>query len=668
MSKREASQIAAAAGVDIDAPRAKRRREVPASTDNSGVKAEHASPGSNDISKPKTEGEDDKGIKEDPELVKEKGLKLWQTVKDAVNKEGRPLSHDFMRLPSKRQYADYYQQIKRPIALDDIKSQLDIGAYQSFEDVRQDLETCFRNAKRYNMKESQIWKDAKSLHKLVTKEYSKMTGTVDEGGEDADDHAAGSDDEGTKKKKPPNLTRLLKTRLQKVAEKTDEEGRVLSTEFMDLPNRKQWSIYYKTIKRPQCLENVFKHLKRKEYHTSQEFANDVELVFSNALEFNQEHTPIWEDALTLRDYFRQLMSDLPPPHAIPAYSPAESSGKIKLKVPAVSSSQLPAQPPTDAAPSYSVHSSGTLRIPAQHAAATNGATSQSNAVPEQSKSPVVVPKLQPSAVSHPAPQNAITPINTVVPAPVPAVAQLRGSTATPNTNMQSNGYPYNSAYTHHYPNTSYHPNVTPIAPAAVSTAAPAPSTQAIPASTPAPAASTSQMQTPPPPSRLHPLKCATLVTKPLDRHLVLNHKDGVKVWAMRLSGETGVRVTGLVLVSHGEDEESGEEEEMEQQEEEEEEEEQPKPKRGRGRPRKKSKPAEPLKPADIPKAKNKGKSVANAAFTLEQLELKLNGVLVTRTPESNEDWDIELPVGMNVVELGEKGGAPWRIYLDRLNL
>lgn len=87
MSKREASQIAAAAGVDIDAPRAKRRREVPASTDNSGVKAEHASPGSNDISKPKTEGEDDKGIKEDPELVKEKGLKLWQTVKDAVNKE-----------------------------------------------------------------------------------------------------------------------------------------------------------------------------------------------------------------------------------------------------------------------------------------------------------------------------------------------------------------------------------------------------------------------------------------------------------------------------------------------------------------------------------------------------------------------------------------------------
>lgn len=47
-------------------------------------------------------------------------------------------------------------------------------------------------------------------------------------------------------------------------------------------------------------EAAQKRLKRKEYHTSQEFANDVELVFSNALEFNQDHTEIWEDAIVLR--------------------------------------------------------------------------------------------------------------------------------------------------------------------------------------------------------------------------------------------------------------------------------------------------------------------------------------------------------------------------------
>jgi hypothetical protein len=44
-------------------------------------------------------------------------------------------------------------------------------------------------------------------------------------------------------------------------------------------------------------------IKRKEYHTSAAFAADVELVFSNAMAFNQDHTVIWEDALALRVCF-----------------------------------------------------------------------------------------------------------------------------------------------------------------------------------------------------------------------------------------------------------------------------------------------------------------------------------------------------------------------------
>jgi len=86
---------------------------------------------------------------------------------------------------------------------------------------------------------------------------------------------------------------------------------------MELPSKKDWPTYYQEIKRPQCLENIFvrtvsvavqsecnghlqKHIKRKEYHTPGEFATDVELVFSNAMTFNQEKTPIWEDARALR--------------------------------------------------------------------------------------------------------------------------------------------------------------------------------------------------------------------------------------------------------------------------------------------------------------------------------------------------------------------------------
>ena len=73
-----------------------------------------------------------------------------------------------MRLPSKRQYPDYYVMIKHPIALDDIKHKLDAKEYESLKDVMDDFETCFRNAKRYNMRESQIWRDAKFLHVSLT--------------------------------------------------------------------------------------------------------------------------------------------------------------------------------------------------------------------------------------------------------------------------------------------------------------------------------------------------------------------------------------------------------------------------------------------------------------------------------------------------------------------
>jgi len=178
MSKRELGKLASV--VDVDAPRAKRRKEAPPQ----------------DEKKPDADMDVDAGgaanvkrEQEDPaklEQVKEQGLRLWQTVKDAVDKEcvtdlrlcvvclltliihdlpsGRSLSVDFLRLPNRRTYPDYYTIIKKPIALDKIRAHLDAGQYSSLIAVKNDLEQCFRNAKRYNLKDSQIFNDAKFLH------------------------------------------------------------------------------------------------------------------------------------------------------------------------------------------------------------------------------------------------------------------------------------------------------------------------------------------------------------------------------------------------------------------------------------------------------------------------------------------------------------------------
>ena len=77
---------------------------------------------------------------------------------------GRQLALVFQTKPSRKLYPDYYQIIKNPIALDDIKKRLDTGAYSSLQTIRTDFELLFNNALEYNMKDSVIWKDAKDMH------------------------------------------------------------------------------------------------------------------------------------------------------------------------------------------------------------------------------------------------------------------------------------------------------------------------------------------------------------------------------------------------------------------------------------------------------------------------------------------------------------------------
>jgi hypothetical protein len=79
MSKRELGKLASV--VDVDAPRAKRRKEA-APQDEKKPDA--------DLELDATSGAGVKREQEEPanlEQVKEQGLKLWQTVKDAVDKE-----------------------------------------------------------------------------------------------------------------------------------------------------------------------------------------------------------------------------------------------------------------------------------------------------------------------------------------------------------------------------------------------------------------------------------------------------------------------------------------------------------------------------------------------------------------------------------------------------
>ncbi|TFK84405.1 Bromodomain-containing protein [Polyporus arcularius HHB13444] len=666
MSKREARSIAAA-GVDIDAPRAKRRKEAPA-TNNPASDGKHAAEttGANGATQDPAASGTTPG--EDRETVREKGLQLWTTLKDAVNKEGAIASFQFMRLPSKRQYPDYYVLIKHPIALEDIKNKLEAREYTSLEDVKHDFETCFRNAKRYNMKESQIFKDAKFLHKLAAKTYSRITGTKEVDGD-------GSDDE--EKKKKPTLHRLLKTRLQKLVAKTDDSGRVLSDLFMELPSKKSWPIYYTLIKKPQCLQNIFNKLKRKEYPQPVDFANDVELVFSNALEFNQEHTQIWEDAVALREYFRKLMSDLPEPYTIPAYANSgEHPTKIKLRVPHAPA----AQPQSIVAPAPSLPSSNSIVVRGYHAASTStpvppkkvtlpAATSRpANTVKSPSVTPVISPTPVPPSAQASSSLNVISPpapapITAAAPATAPQgqqpvhVATFRPTTFAYNHTGATNGAPYNAGAA------SQPPSLAPAPPKAHSISPAITSTSAVAAAPSAlvhvPAVAVTRPSPPAVIQYAHPLQHAVVTTMPHCRRLVLDQAEGVRSWAMRLSAsETAVLVSEVTFLGRpggAEEDESSSDEELHRQEEEEEEEAEATPKkRGPGRPRKRGRP---------PKAVTKKAKVKVPETQLGPLQVKLNGTLLNA--KEGDTWEVQVPYGMSTLELGEQGGMVWKVYLDR---
>ncbi|KAJ9598145.1 hypothetical protein L9F63_026750, partial [Diploptera punctata] len=88
---------------------------------------------------------------------------LYDTIRDYKDPKGRQLSLIFLKLPSKLEYPDYYEVIKRPIDLERISQKLKTSQYESLDDMVSDFVLMFDNACKYNEPDSQIYKDALML-------------------------------------------------------------------------------------------------------------------------------------------------------------------------------------------------------------------------------------------------------------------------------------------------------------------------------------------------------------------------------------------------------------------------------------------------------------------------------------------------------------------------
>lgn len=151
----------------------------------------------NVVSTPSTTPEDDIDANESKEIKEESGpakkkLKIKLSIKPedvSMKTKLEPLMEElksatdstddhvrsliFEKLPSKKAYPDYYQVIKTPVALETISRKLNKNLYKTLDEVKQDFETMFKNAKFYNEEGSWVYNDAEALDELVKKWFAE---------------------------------------------------------------------------------------------------------------------------------------------------------------------------------------------------------------------------------------------------------------------------------------------------------------------------------------------------------------------------------------------------------------------------------------------------------------------------------------------------------------
>ncbi|CAF3059741.1 unnamed protein product [Rotaria sp. Silwood2] len=195
----------------------------------------------------------------------------------------------FLQLPSSSEYSDYYESIEQPIDMSMIKDKMDKGQYKREQDIVEDLNRMFKNAKTYNIDESNIYKNACQLENVLAIKYKKLMNkkekffnnlisnrTVNQG---IIKKSLNSSSTNTLNDKSNNLIQTIKTY-------TDHHGRILSTVFLTLPSKIDYPDYYEIIQRPIDL----KRIESRQYSSINDLSNDLQLMLDNACLYNEPST------------------------------------------------------------------------------------------------------------------------------------------------------------------------------------------------------------------------------------------------------------------------------------------------------------------------------------------------------------------------------------------
>jgi chromatin structure-remodeling complex subunit RSC1/2 len=119
------------------------------------------------------------------------------------------------------------------------------------------------------------------------------------------------DPEARKKRgRPPRVDTPMESRIKAIIKGLrklkDSDGQLMVTNFERLPDKTVLPEYFNEIKQPMALDMIKKKLKRKKYTSVDQFMADIELMFENAKQYNQDESEIYQDAVELQKEARSL--------------------------------------------------------------------------------------------------------------------------------------------------------------------------------------------------------------------------------------------------------------------------------------------------------------------------------------------------------------------------
>lgn len=121
-----------------------------------------------------------------------------------------------------------------------------------------------------------------------------------------------NDDPESRKKRgrPPRvdtpMEARIKTIMKAIRKPRNSANKLMVSAFERVPDKAVMPEYHAEIKNPMAMDILKRKLKRKKYNSVDHFMVDVELMFENAKQYNEEDSQIYKDAVYLQKESRKI--------------------------------------------------------------------------------------------------------------------------------------------------------------------------------------------------------------------------------------------------------------------------------------------------------------------------------------------------------------------------